>query len=87
MNTRRSRRWFVAAVSGVAAAAASTTMVWRNRRSATASGQTAHRADSLGYVDHNGWMVTPADQERLRRGVAAADTAALRSGSGAKGEQ
>jgi hypothetical protein len=62
-ETQRSRRWFVAAVGGVAAASA--TVVWRSRQATGERRLAARLGDSPGYVDHDGWIVTPADQQRL----------------------
>lgn len=87
MELRGSRRWFVAAVGGVAAAAASATMVWRNRRSPTELRLRPQAADSPGYVDHDGWIVTPADQQQLTTGAAAPGAPATRPDAGAAGER
>jgi hypothetical protein len=77
-ETQRSRRWFVAAVGGVAAAA-SATVVWRSRQAAGGRRLATQMGDSPGYVDHEGWIVTPADQQRLL-GASLPQAEALRPG-------
>jgi len=70
MHTPVSRRTFFVALSGGLAAS------WMGFRVATsypritepAIGEVFGNQDGLGYVDYDGWILTPADKRRLRTG-------------------
>jgi hypothetical protein len=67
MRTDFSRRWFFAAFGGGVVGAASASVAWRatvDRPSATPA---ARAPGAVGYVDHDGWMLTPADKEKVSR--------------------
>jgi hypothetical protein len=66
-----SRRWFVAAVSGVAGVASAA--VWWRRRHDGAGREATRAVDALAYVDRDGWMITPADKRRLDAGATAVE--------------
>jgi hypothetical protein len=60
-----SRRAFLTAAGGGLLALISASIVWRSGRSWTQAPKTDPFASSTGYVDHNGWMLTPADKQKL----------------------
>jgi hypothetical protein len=62
-----SRRTWWAVTGGAVLTAASAAFVWKQRGpgAARASADTS----PAGYVDHDGWMLTPADQEKLGQAV------------------
>jgi hypothetical protein len=70
MSTPISRRWFVAAIGG-AVGVVSGTLAWRSQRGRWGGRPAVQSGDSLRYVDHDGWILTPADQERLAQAVSA----------------
>ena len=63
-----SRRAFLAGLGGVVTAAASMAALARTRGCATTPGPASrHAGASVGYVDHNGWMLTVADAQKLKQ--------------------
>ena len=62
---RVSRRgWLVVAAGALAAGAAGVLLRFGERGAATSSPAPGAPA---GYVDHEGWMLTPADKQRLAK--------------------
>lgn len=62
MSSGVSRRWFV---GGVGAAAAASLLVWRGRRADYARSAAHQRDLPIRYIDRDGWILTPKDQQRL----------------------
>ena len=86
MTTHISRRWFVAAIGGVAGLA-SATMAWRLQRGQTERPPIAHVGNTLGVVDHDGWILTPADQQRFIQATAAPAVHGQDAGSRGAGDR
>jgi hypothetical protein len=63
------RAWLVVAAGTLAAGAAG--VLWRFGGRDAASSSPASGAPA-GYVDHEGWMLTPADEQRLAKASQAA---------------
>ena len=65
-STDVSRRRFLTVVGGGLVAVASVAL-WRSSGCATAPIPRTAAAEPVAYVDHNGWMVTVADKQKLNR--------------------
>jgi hypothetical protein len=66
MATEFRRRGFFAALGGVIGAA-SASLAWRVTADRQPLLPAARTPDAVGYVDHDGWMFTPADKEKVSR--------------------
>jgi hypothetical protein len=67
MSTEISRRTALGlAAAGVMAAAAGATMVGSRACGAGGGVPRVHEDDRIAYVDRDGWMLTPAEGEKLR---------------------
>lgn len=69
-----SRRAWLAVAGGTLLAAGAAAVVWRTGLPGVTPGAVVAGAPA-GYVDHEGWMLTPADKQAL----AQASTAAVES--------
>lgn len=66
MRTHVSRRAFLTAMGAALLAVASASTVLRSRGCRTTPWRRAVPAgSSVAYVDHEGWMLTPADEQKL----------------------
>jgi hypothetical protein len=61
---RLSRRAWLTVTGGTLVAAGSAAVLWKSGRPGAARGSTGAGAPAS-YVDHDGWMLTPADKQRL----------------------
>jgi hypothetical protein len=60
-----SRRAFLTAAGGGLLALLSASIFWRSGGFSTPPAGTGLFESTAGYVDHDGWMVTPADKQKL----------------------
>jgi hypothetical protein len=67
MRTEFSRRWLFAALGGGVVGAASASIAWRATGDRPRTSPAAKTPGAVGYVDHDGWMLTPADKEKVSR--------------------
>ena len=62
------RRGFFAAIGGGVVGAASASLAWRAAADRPNPNPAARTPGAVGYVDHDGWMFTPADKEKVSKG-------------------
>jgi len=67
---RLSRRAWLGVAGGALLAAGSAAVVWKSSGPGAARHPTASGAPAP-YVDHEGWMLTPADKQRLAQATPA----------------
>ena len=60
-------------IAGAGVALASMATLWRSRGSGAEAAPPTSQDAPIGYADHEGWMVTPAEKASLAGAVAAAN--------------
>jgi len=71
MKALLSRRTFVAAVGGGIVGAGSASLASRVSRASADTPVSARTAAAVGYVDQDGWMLTPDDARAMAQAAAA----------------